>query len=180
MASYGMKYIPNFMTISPGIQVILRLLPHHWDVVILVLLIEGSYVIRYWDGFMWHDIPTKFHENLCRCSSDIKFFFSAVWTSVMLVLLMGGIYEAHRWGGIRCHDMLIKFHKYCFRQSQIHIQTHKEEGDLTSLFLFFQNKESRLRNANTWTLRLSLGLVAITNELLESDLWKFYGGILEL
>jgi hypothetical protein len=27
----------------------------------------------------------------------------------------------------------------------IHIQTHKEQGDLISLLLFFKNKESRLK-----------------------------------
>jgi hypothetical protein len=27
---------------------------------------------------------------------------------------------------------------------EIHIQTHRQQGDLISLFLFFQNKESRL------------------------------------
>jgi hypothetical protein len=29
----------------------------------LVLLIEGIYEVRRWDGFMQHDIHTKFHED---------------------------------------------------------------------------------------------------------------------
>jgi hypothetical protein len=32
----------------------------------------------------------------------------------------------------------------------IHRQTHKQEGDLISLLLFFQNKERKLRNKQLW------------------------------
>jgi hypothetical protein len=42
-----------------------------------------------------------------------------------------------------------EFHKDWFRHSKIevglHIQTHRQHGDLISLLLFFQNKESRLQ-----------------------------------
>jgi hypothetical protein len=38
----------------------------------LVLLIEGIYEVRRWDGFMWHDIHTKFHKDWYRHSSNIK------------------------------------------------------------------------------------------------------------
>jgi hypothetical protein len=64
--------------------------------------------------------------------------------------------------GVRCHDMHTEFHKDWFRQSQVHkgdtdkhkhtnthththTHTHTQEGDLTSLLLFFQNKERRLK-----------------------------------
>jgi hypothetical protein len=38
----------------------------------LVLLIEGIYEVRRWDGFMWHYIRTKFHEDWGRRSSNIN------------------------------------------------------------------------------------------------------------
>jgi hypothetical protein len=38
----------------------------------LILLIEEIYDVRRCDGFMWHDIHTKFQEDLCRRSSNIK------------------------------------------------------------------------------------------------------------
>jgi hypothetical protein len=48
-----------------------------------------------------------------------------------------------------CHDIHTKFHKDWFRGSKvvkgrIHIQTHRQLGDLISLLLFFKNKETRL------------------------------------
>jgi hypothetical protein len=38
----------------------------------LVLLIEGTYEVRRWDGSMWYDVRTKFHEHWYRNSSNIK------------------------------------------------------------------------------------------------------------
>jgi hypothetical protein len=52
-----------------------------------------------------------------------------------------------------CRDIRTKFHKDCFRHSQVNkgdTQTHRQQGDLISLLLFFENKEIRLkRNVNT-------------------------------
>jgi hypothetical protein len=38
----------------------------------LVLLMGGIYEVSRWDGFMWYDISTKFHEDWYRRSSNIK------------------------------------------------------------------------------------------------------------
>jgi hypothetical protein len=38
----------------------------------LVLLMGGIYVVFRSDGFMWHDIHTKFHDVLLRYSCNIK------------------------------------------------------------------------------------------------------------
>jgi hypothetical protein len=65
--------------------------------------------------------------------------------------LMGRIYEVHRWDGLRCHDIRTKFHKDWFSHSKVDrvwdTKAHRQRGDLVSLFLFFQNKESR----RTWS-----------------------------
>jgi hypothetical protein len=53
-----------------------------WEVVMLVLLKGGIYDIRRWDGVMWHDIITKFHEDCYRRSSNIKIrsqIFERLW-----------------------------------------------------------------------------------------------------
>jgi hypothetical protein len=34
-----------------------------WDAATLVLLIVGIYEIHLRDGFMWHDVRTKIHED---------------------------------------------------------------------------------------------------------------------
>jgi hypothetical protein len=50
-----------------------------------------------------------------------------------------------------CHDIHTKFDKGLFSirklmvREYIYIQTHRQQGDLTSLLLFFRNKKSRLR-----------------------------------
>jgi hypothetical protein len=51
-----------------------------------------------------------------------------------------------------CHDIHTKFDKDLFRHSKvdggeafIHIQTHRQQGDPTSLLLFFTNKKNRLK-----------------------------------
>jgi hypothetical protein len=38
----------------------------------LVLLAEGIYEVLRWDGFMRHDIRTKFHEDWYRRLSNVK------------------------------------------------------------------------------------------------------------
>jgi hypothetical protein len=60
---------------------------------------------------------------------------------------MEGIYELRRWDGLRCHDIHTKFHEDWFSHSKVDegdTQTHRQHGDLISLLLFFQKKESRL------------------------------------
>jgi hypothetical protein len=42
--------------------------------VALVLLVEGIYEVRNWDAFMLQYILTKFHEDWCRRSRNIKVF----------------------------------------------------------------------------------------------------------
>jgi hypothetical protein len=37
-----------------------------------VSLIVDIYEIRCWDGFTWHDIDTKVHEDLYKRSRNIK------------------------------------------------------------------------------------------------------------
>jgi hypothetical protein len=53
------------------------------------------------------------------------------------------------WDGLRCHDIHTKFHRNWLRHSKVHgggdSQTHRQQGGPTSLILFFQNKESRLK-----------------------------------
>jgi hypothetical protein len=58
----------------------------------LVLLIEGIYEVRRWDGFMPHDIRTMFYEDWYRRSSNIK-AWPQIWEALILVLLMGEIYD---------------------------------------------------------------------------------------
>jgi hypothetical protein len=62
----------------------------------LVLLMARIYDKHRCDGFMWHDILTKFHEDCYRRSSNIEVFPLEIWKAVMLVLLMKGIYEVRR------------------------------------------------------------------------------------
>jgi hypothetical protein len=75
----------------------------------------GIYGVCRWDGFMWHDILFKFHENWDRRSSNIKGFASAIWEAVMLVLPMEGNYKVRRWNGLRWHDICTMFHDDRFR-----------------------------------------------------------------
>jgi hypothetical protein len=77
-----------------------------------------------------------------------------IWESVMLVLLKGGIYDVHRWDGLMWHNVHIKFHEDGFSYSKFNREgdtnadthTHRQESELINLFLYFQNKESRLKN----------------------------------
>jgi hypothetical protein len=66
--------------------------------------------------------------------------------------LMGGIYEVRRWDGFKCHDTHTKSHKDWSRHSKVNgtggeSRTHRQHGNLISLFLFFifQYKESRIK-----------------------------------
>jgi hypothetical protein len=54
------------------------------------------YEVRCGDGHRWHDISTKFHNDILRHSGNIKVITTTISEAVMLVLLMGRIYEARR------------------------------------------------------------------------------------
>jgi hypothetical protein len=43
-----------------------------WEAVKLALLVDGLYELCRWDGFMRHDIKTKFYDDWYRRSSNIK------------------------------------------------------------------------------------------------------------
>jgi hypothetical protein len=51
--------------------------------------------------------------------------------------------------GLRCHGTHTKFHIDWFRHSKVnrgtYMQTHRQQGDIISLLLFYQNKERRLK-----------------------------------
>jgi hypothetical protein len=67
---------------------------------------------------------------------------------------MGGIYEVRHGDGLRCHDIripnFIKIGSGIQKLVGGGTQTHRQHGDRISLFLFFQNKESRLK----WVLNM--------------------------
>jgi hypothetical protein len=75
-----------------------------------VLLIGGTYEVRRWEGLGYHDIHTKFHDNLFRQLSNLMVIVSTVWEAVVLVLLMGRIYKVCHWDGFRWHYIHTKFH----------------------------------------------------------------------
>jgi hypothetical protein len=61
---------------------------------------------------------------------------------------MGGVYEVLRSDGLRCHDIHTEFHTDWFSHSKVDMgggYTDTQHGDRISLFLLFQNKESRLK-----------------------------------
>jgi hypothetical protein len=71
-----------------------------------------------------------------------------------LVLLMGGIYDVRRWDGLKCLDIIPSFIKTDSPIQKLiggggytdrHTHTYRQQGDLISLLLFYQNKESRLK-----------------------------------
>jgi hypothetical protein len=73
--------------------------------------------------------------------------------------LMGGIYEVHRWDELRCHDIYTKFHNDWFRHSNVdrgESRTHRQHGDLISILLFSQNKESGLKTLPCFYWRVSM------------------------
>jgi hypothetical protein len=73
-----------------------------------------------------------------RCLATIR------GTYIQTQRVIGGIYEVRRWDGLRCHDRQIKFHKIGSGIQKLIGEIHRQKGDLISLLLFFQNKESRL------------------------------------
>jgi hypothetical protein len=48
------------------------------------------------DGFVLHDMETRFHEELLGHSSNIKVITSTILESAILVSLMEEIYEVRR------------------------------------------------------------------------------------
>jgi hypothetical protein len=56
---------------------------------------------------------------------------------------MGGIYEVHCWDGLRYHD--IHTTKIGSGIQKLIGEDYRQHGDLISLLLFSQNKESRLK-----------------------------------
>jgi hypothetical protein len=84
----------------------------------------------------------------------------------MLVLLMGVFFfKLRRLDGLRCRDIRTKFHKDCFRHSKVnrgggmHRHTHRQQVDLISLLLFFQNDESRLKRHCIFAKERKLNLI---------------------
>jgi hypothetical protein len=70
--------------------------------------------------------------------------------------LMGWIYKIPRWDGLRGHEIRAKFNKDWFWHSKFDggYIIHKQHVYHISLMLFFQNKESRLKNPSEgllWT-----------------------------
>jgi hypothetical protein len=59
----------------------------------------------------------------------------------------GRIYEVRRCDGLRCHDIHTSFYKDCFRDLKVD-KGDTQHGDRISLHIFFQNKESRLKNVS--------------------------------
>jgi hypothetical protein len=74
-----------------------------WEAILLVL----QSIPR--NGFMWHDIHIKFHEDWHWRSSQYYGITSAIWEAVVLVLLRGGTYEVRCWDGLKWHDEHTKF-----------------------------------------------------------------------
>jgi hypothetical protein len=58
-----------------------------------------------------------------------------------------GLMEVPPSDGFRCHDIHTEFHKDWFRHSKVDCggdtQTHRQNGDLINLLLFFQSEERR-------------------------------------
>jgi hypothetical protein len=57
----------------------------------MLLLIDGIYELRRWDGFIWHDICTKFHDDWFKHLNNIMVITATIWEAVMLVLMIEGI-----------------------------------------------------------------------------------------
>jgi hypothetical protein len=122
-----------------------------WETAVLKLLMREIYEVCRWDGFKWHDVCTKFHLDRFRHSTNIKVITSTIWEAAMLVLLFGGIYELWRWDSHWWHGTHARFHDDRSRRWNvarawvIHLQTHRQLDDLITVFLFYYNKESRLK-----------------------------------
>jgi hypothetical protein len=140
--SYEVAFIPNFLTIDSGFQVILRLqylrFSQRW-----LWRMPSSGMWRRVD-LVWTDVseeriaPTfrveqsASEEPVC-CNLltqysylhgatsqktiffNIKVITSTIWQASVLVLAMEGTYEALRWGDLGWHDIHTKFHDERFR-----------------------------------------------------------------
>lgn len=67
------------------------------------------YNIRRWNGFRWHDLCTKFHDDRLRHLSNITVITATIWEAVMFVLLIERNYNVRRWDGFMWHDIHTKF-----------------------------------------------------------------------
>jgi hypothetical protein len=134
-----------------------------WKAVLLVLLMERIWEVCCWDGLRWHDIRPKFHYNWIRHLSNVRVSTSTIWEAVILVLLIERNHAVCLSDGFTRHDIhtdvqailrfKIRYMKGCnigiIGRSKvnrgIHVQTHahiyKQDGDLTSLFSFFQKRK---------------------------------------
>jgi hypothetical protein len=83
----------------------------------LVSLTEEIYEVRRWDGFMQHDIRTKFHHDRFRHLSNIRVITATIWEAVMLVLLIGEIYELRRWDCFMWHNIFNICHEDWYGRS---------------------------------------------------------------
>jgi hypothetical protein len=78
---------------------------------VLVLLMGVIYEVRSmkyevhnWDYLRWHNIRTKFHEDMFGNSGNIKVFPSTIWEVIVLVFLMGSFCDVCRWVDLTYHD----------------------------------------------------------------------------
>jgi hypothetical protein len=74
--------------------------------------------------------------------------------------------KVHPQDGLRCHDMHTKPHKDWLSHSKVDGgggggggMIHRQPGDHVSLFLFFQNKESKLKLIRRWVVRSKTGII---------------------
>jgi hypothetical protein len=81
---------------------------------VLVLQMGEIYEARRWDGLRWHDIHTKFHDDLFRNSSNIK-GITLILEAVVSVLLIERINELRSSDGFIWYDIYTKFHEECYR-----------------------------------------------------------------
>jgi hypothetical protein len=84
----------------------------------LVLLMGRIYKVRRWNGFRWHDICTKFHDDRFRYLSNTTVITATIREALMLVSLIEGIYEVSRWDGFMWHDICTKFNENWYRRSR--------------------------------------------------------------
>jgi hypothetical protein len=48
----------------------------------------GVYKVTRWNGFIFHDIRTKFHDDWFSCFSNVKVTTTIILEAVMLILLI--------------------------------------------------------------------------------------------
>jgi hypothetical protein len=140
-------YILSFMTIGSGIQVILRLV-HEQFAAVLELPMRRIYEVCHWDGLKWHYIHAKFHDDQFRHSSNIRVisYYINNFRVCSIGITDGRDLRsmALRWPQASWYTYQISWRsaqvfRSCYRE--IHIQTHRQQGDLISTLLFFQNME---------------------------------------